>query len=164
MPTPVGTWVVRNFTTLAAPDKDLNSLKTQLKQDAEIKPFLSIEMPDLAALEELDNSLKQYLFAQWLEDNQKTTDFKNARTKLKSFFKDNSKAKRFFLDPTQYASVNATIGPDLISNYDFNQTTKVNLVIPRNIRDALFDGWENEGFHLIKILGHYGNKHIIVIV
>lgn len=117
---------------------------------------MKVELPALETIEQIDESFRQHLFAQWVMDDDKKEDFEELKTKLKSFADNNAQFKnKENLDPTNYEYVNSKVG-DLITEMDYNKTNTVRVVIPRALREVLFKGWEEKGFNFIRLLSHYG--------
>lgn len=137
---------------------DLPKLKTQLKSDDVIKTFLSVELVDLDAIEELDESFRQFLFAQWILDNDEKPNFKDARAKLHKLLPKNDykeKDGRIILDPTTHEDVKSSIG-QFLTKVDYNETYSIQVVVPEALRLALFDSWDKKGLNLVRVLYHYG--------
>lgn len=130
----------------------------ELKSDDVIKTFLSVELADLDAIEELDESFRQFLFAQWILDNDEKPKFKDARDKLHKLLPKNDyneKDGKIVLDPTMLEGVKSSIG-QFLTEVEYNKTYSIRVVVPEALRLALFDGWDEKGLNLVRVLYHYG--------
>lgn len=154
VPQPVASSVVRNFTSLAVPLDELPKFKTHLKQQDYIKEFLKVDLPDLNTVEAIDESFRKLLFAQWVvNDNSKK--FSDLKTKFQNLTGKPQFKRRESLDPTDYELVKATVGA-LITDIDVNKTHGIHVLVPHDLRLALFEGWEEQGYSFARMLYHYG--------
>lgn len=159
VPQPVSASVVRNFTTLAYPFGEIQKAKQDLKEEDYVKDFLKVELPALDTIEEIDESFRQHLFAQWVM-NDKKENFQELKTKLKTFSDETVIKHKEYLDPTNFELVNAKVG-DLLTEVDFNKTHAVKFVVPKALRKVLFKGWEDKGYSFVRLLSHYGETKMI---
>ena len=60
-----------------------------------------------------------------------------------------------YVDPSQTAEARKSFG-DLIFNVEFNKTHEMHLVVPEDLKEALFDGWQQHGMNFVRVLSHYG--------
>lgn len=162
VPQPVSASVVRNFTTLAYPLGEIKKVKEELKEEDYVKDFLKVELPALDSIEEIDESFRQHLFAQWVM-NDKTENFAALKTKLKTFSDGRQTVvkRKEYLDPTNFELVKGKVG-DLITEVDYNKTNTVKFVVPKALRLVLFKEWEDKGYSFIRLLSHYGAKYSIM--
>lgn len=155
VPQPVATSVVRNFTSLALPLEDLPKVKAQLRQEDFIKDFSKVVLPDLKTIEAVDESFRQHLFAQWTLKNDNSARFSELRERFHELTGKPHAVKKESLDPTDYEQVKNSISR-LITDVEVNKTHELHVVVPHNLRQALFDGWEEKGYSFARLLYHYG--------
>lgn len=129
--------------------------KNHWKQQGFVKDFLKVDLPDLKTIEALDDSYRQLLFAHWVtnDNSQKFSDLKSKFQNLAE--KPNFKRKES-LDPTDYELVKGAVG-DLITDFEFNKTHGIHVLVPHHLRLVLFSGWEEQGYGFARMLYHYGN-------
>lgn len=161
VPQPVALSVVRNFTSLAVPLDDLPKFKSHLKQQDYVKDFMKVDLPDLKTVEAIDDSFRQLLFAQWIM-NDNSQKFSDLKTKFQNLTGKPQFKRKESLDPTDYELVKATVG-SLITDIEFNKTNSIHVLVPQNLRLALFEGWEEKGYSFARILYHYGKKQKVSI-
>lgn len=132
-------------------------MKQKFENEDFVKEFSKVTQPDIKALEEIDENLRQFLFAQWILNNEDKSSFTESKEKLKSLIKQNYKysKKRVELDPTQPDLVKSQIG-ELVSEVKYNETFTMNVVVPNGLRMALFEGWEEKGFEIFPLLYPFG--------
>lgn len=126
----------------------------QFKDDDLIKTFLKVELPDLDAIETLDESFRQHVFAQWITHQEDKPRYKDLQKKLHKLIPKAGPSEKLDLNPTNYDLVKSTIG-ELITEVEYNKTQNIKIVVPEALRLALFDGWETKGINFIRILYHY---------
>lgn len=156
IPQPYESRILRNFTAFAA--QDLKTAKQRLSNEEFFKDFPSAEL-ELDNLSEINDALKQHMFAAWLKDD--TTKFNSLKSKFESLDVDEKQniRGRQYLDPSKSEEVRKNFG-DLMFDVDFNKTSKMHTIIPHDLKEALFDGWDNLGMNFVRILSHYGEKRI----
>lgn len=44
----------------------------------------------------------------------------------------------------------------LLYKVEVNKTHELHVVVPQQLRQALFDGWEEKGYRFARLLYHYG--------
>ncbi len=96
------------------------------------------------------------MFYEWLRGNNE--NFKKLREKFKSLEKDDDKShvKSFtYVDPSEREKLSTTF-KDLIFDIEFNKTHQLHMVVPDDLQDALFDGWNSHGMDFVRILNIYG--------
>lgn len=117
---------------------------------------MKVELADLETIEEIDESFRQHLFAQWIMNNEPR--FGELKTKLHSFIKKpHIKSAPVILDPSKFDEVNRTIG-NLITDIRVNKTHEIYVVVPEALRLALFERWEEKGYSFARMLYYYGNE------
>lgn len=134
-----------------------------------MKEFLKVELPALETIEKIDESFRQHLFAQWVMNKEKTENFDDLKTKLKSLTKETHIKYKETLDPANFVAINSKIG-DLVTEIEYNQTHTARVIIPEALRQVLFKGWEEQGYDFIRLLFHYGainfsfvfKKHVFI--
>lgn len=97
------------------------------------------------------------MFAAWLKDD--NTKFNTLKSKFESLDEDEKLniQGRLYLDPSKSEEVRKTFG-DLMFDVDFNKTSKMHTIIPHDLKEVLFDGWNNLGMNFVRTLTHYGRK------
>jgi hypothetical protein len=153
----------RNFTTLAYtnPNKIFN-LKSELAKQPYIDEFLAekIDLDDVDEVNEVDNNFLQHLFGYWVrEQTTQFTKFKNVYKKLTPQIKTPARKKLVMINPTNITAVNETIGGAL-STVVINNTN-IHVIVPYNLRQALFDDWE-ERDKVVYLLWQYSKDMDIV--
>lgn len=161
VPQPVASYVVRNFTTLAYPAENLQKVKKDLKEQDYVKELLKVELPALETIEKIDESFRQHLFAQWVMNKEKTSNFDDLKTKLKSLTVQTPIKYKEALDPANFVAISNKIG-DLITEVEFNSTHTAKVIVPEALRNVLFKGWEDQGYDFIRLLLHYGATSLIL--
>lgn len=108
----------------------------------------------LEEIKDIDDNFKRVLFAEWIEGNDK--NFQSMRKKLQEKIESQSFTKKIILENTIMNNDNITkmIG-DLITPVKLNDTTKLNVAIPSQVRNVLFDDWEELGIDFVRILSQY---------
>lgn len=154
VPQPISSSVVRNLTKLAVPLEDLPKHKAHFQSEESVKNFYKIVLPNLETIESIDESFRQHLFAQWIFNNENKR-FAELRSKLNSFIEKPQFTRKEILDPSDYERVNESIGA-MITQVEVNKTHEISVVVPQALRFALFEGWNEKGFNLVRLLFHYG--------
>lgn len=129
---------------------DLPDLKSQLQRETYVQEFAKIELPE--TVEEIDESFRQLLFAHWVHNN--NAEFGELKTKLHSFIEKPHVKQTKHLNPTDSAEL-GVVG-SLLADVEFNKTSHTRFVVPEALRFALFDGWDEKGINLVRVLNHYG--------
>lgn len=122
-----------------------------------MKDFLKVELPDLETITAINESFRQHLFAQWILNKDDEPRFKALTSKLHNLTEKHPSTQKNYLDPTNYDLVNQ-LG-ELIVDVEVNKTSKIKVAIPQDLRFALFDGWDNNGFIIIRVLYYYGKRN-----
>jgi hypothetical protein len=117
------------------------------------KDFPSLELPALDNITEIDEALRQHLFAEWLKvDHAK---FNELREKFNEIYNVDEKIiRQVFIDPSNLNKVKEAIG-EVIDNVQFNKTDVMHLVIPYKLKQALFEGWSDRDYNFVQMLVHY---------
>ncbi|CRK86823.1 CLUMA_CG000652, isoform A [Clunio marinus] len=158
VPQPVSTSVVRNFTTLSISSlDDLEEAKEKVKQEDYFKDFLKVDSPDIMSIESIDENFRKYLFAQWILNKDDKPEFAKLRNKLHSFMEKPHIKHKQMLDPTNYDQVKHTLN-ELITEVEVNKTHSLHVVVPNDLRFALFDDWEGKGLDLVHLLSNYAKS------
>lgn len=131
-------------------------MKKDLAEQDFVQEFLKVNLPSIDTIEEIDEHFRQYLFAQWIT-NDRSPEFVKLRTKLRSFSNKTEVLHKIDLNPANFEHVEREIG-DMTTEMKFNDTSKVNFVLPYNLRFALFSGWEDKGFSIVRLLHYYGKE------
>ena len=129
-------------------------LKKDFVEQDFVQEFMKINLPSIDTIEEIDENFRQHLFAQWIT-NDRSPEFVKLKTKLRSFLNKTEILHKVYLNPANFEHVEREIG-DLTTEMKFNDTSKVNFVLPYNLRFALFSGWEEQGFSFVRLLHYYG--------
>lgn len=158
-PIPTASYVVRNYSTLAyKTNAQFLQAKKDFQQEDFVKDFLKVELPALETIEEIDESFRQHLFAQWVSYVDKPTPrFNELKTKLKSLINKKQITGTVRLNPADFKNVEKEIG-EMMTEMDFNSTAKVKMVVPQDLRLVLFKDWENHGLRFVQLLYNYGEK------
>lgn len=124
-----------------------------LNEEDFVKDFLKVELPD--NITEVDENFRQHIFAQWLMNNHKTPEFDKLMSKFHKLNKEAPVKEKKYIDPTNFESVNSTVG-ELLTIMEYNKTDTIKILVPQALRLALFKGWEDQGFNFVRMLAHYG--------
>lgn len=156
IPQPIDANIIRNYTAFAA--HDVKSAKQRLLSEDFFKDFPIENLPD--EINEIDDILRQHMFAAWLNGNDEK--FNKLKNKFESLDQDENVpvTKLKYVDPSQTAEAHKSFG-DLIFNVEFNKTHEMHLVVPEDLKEALFDGWQQHGMNFVRVLSHYGEKFIL---
>lgn len=155
IPQPIDSSIIRNYTAFV--ESDIKKAKERLINEGFLKDFPNETLPNLNEITEISDVLKQHMFATWLNGND--GQFNKLREKFESLDVDEDVVVKKFLyvDPSQTKEANYFFG-DLIFDVQFNKTHQTNLVIPEDLKEALFEGWNEHGMSLIRVLTHYGEN------
>lgn len=153
IPQPIDASIIRNYTAFAA--HDVKSAKQRLLSEDFFKDFPVESLP--AEINEIDDILRQHMFAAWLNSNDEK--FNKLKNKFEELDKDEivPVTKLKYFDPSQNAEARKSFG-DLIFGVEFNKTHQMHLVVPEDLKEALFDGWNDHGMTFVRVLSHYGKK------
>lgn len=151
LPQPISPTSVRNFTIFAAPIDGLPALKRQYAEQDFVQEFLKVELPELETITEIDESFRQKLFAEWITSPPK---FKDLHNKLKTLTPKIKASKVEYIDPSSEPAMKNF--DDLVITMETNKTFTARILVPKQVRNVLFDGWEDKGINLIRLLFHYG--------
>lgn len=143
--------VARNFTDLKAIGGEIPLLRKKVAEEEYIKEFLNIELPEM--IEEIDDNFRRKLFATWVRSDKLFPTLKETYKTLNTYQLP-EKVKLQYINPTVLDEVNSTIGDNLVS-LDFNKTV-VHTVLPHTVRSALFQGWQEKGEDVIRLLTLFG--------
>ena len=157
VPQPTAAFVVRNFTSLAATYDEIDKIRSQIKNEEPVKSFQTVTLPDLDKIEEIDESFRQHLFAEWVSKNENKPRFRELKTKLHELTPKAAMTDKIYLNPTKTDEVTKLIG-ELITDIKVNTTFELHVVVPQDLRFALFEGWEEMGSKFGRLLYHYGNS------
>lgn len=96
------------------------------------------------------------MFAEWLNDNE--AKFNKLKEKFDSLDVDErvSIKETIYVDPSQESTRKLLEG--LVFNVQFNKTHQMYLAISEDLKEALFDGWNEHGMSLVWVLSNYGEK------
>lgn len=142
---------VRNFTTYASPIDKLPALKKQYAEHDFVKEFQKVELPELETITEINESFRQKLFVDWLTSPAK---FKDLNAKLKHLTPKVKVSKVEYIDPNDKAAIKDF--EELVVAVELNKTSTIRVLVPQHLRDILFEGWEEKGMELVRLLFHYG--------
>jgi hypothetical protein len=96
------------------------------------------------------------MFDAWIKGNDaKFLKLKHKFEALDVDEKIHIKEKHEYVDPSQRVLLSKIFG-DLLTNVSYNDTSKLHLVIPHDLKEALFDDWEKYGMDFVRILSQYG--------
>lgn len=153
IPQPIDSSIIRNYTSFAA--HDVKSAKQRLLSEDFFKDFPIEKLPN--EINDTDDILRQHMFAAWLNGNDEK--FTNLKNKFESLDKDENVpvTKLKYIDPSQTAEARNFFG-ELIFEIEFNKTHQMPLVMPEDLKEALFDDWNNHGMSFVRILSHYGES------
>ena len=147
--------VARNFSDLRVIGVEIPRLRKKVAEESYIKEYMSIELPEM--IEEIDENFRRKLFASWVKNDKVFSKLKETYKTLDTYqLPENINLQ--FINPTLLAQVNSTIGDNLIT-LNFNKTL-VPTVLPQTVRSALFQGWQEKGEDVIRLLTLFG-KFII---
>lgn len=151
LPMPLKPSTVRNFTMFASPLDVLPALKKQYAENEFVQEFLKVELPEMEAMTEINESFRQKLFADWLTSPAK---FKDLNAKFKNFNQKRKVTKVEYVNPSDEDVMKRF--EELVVAVPTNQTFTARVLVPEQVRSVLFEGWEGKGIELVRLLPHYG--------
>lgn len=110
-------------------------------------------MPDLDTITEIDETFRQHLFAEWLNKDNK--QFNVLKSKFNELSEKQETKGFVYLDPSKTEEVKNAVG-DLLTEVQFNNTHLMNVIIPKALRNALFQGWNERGNQVVRLLYPFG--------
>jgi len=149
----VSSSVVRNFTTFSASYDGLKDAKAALKNEEFFKSLQSNELPDILNITENSEEFRKHLFAEWFDKDQR--EFQELKSKFHEFHKKQKIKDTFYLNPGLHENTKKRLG-DLVFSVQYNKTHLMDVVIPEMLKNALFEGWNEHGMKILKVLYHYG--------
>lgn len=156
IPQPIDSNILRNYTSFGAQGPQAKNIKENLVSEYFSNGFPTEALPnDLNEITEISDSLKQHMFDAWLKGND--AKFLKLKNKFESLDEDeNIQIKNTdYVDPSERQLLSKIFG-DLIFDVEYNKTHELHLVIPHDLKEALFDGWTKYGMDFVRILSHYG--------
>ena len=143
--------VARNFTDLKAIGGEIPLLRKKVAEEDYIKEYMSIQLPEMIV--EIDENFLRKLFASWVKNDKQFSTLKETYKSLNPY-QQSEKIKLHYINPTLLDEVNSTIGDNLVS-LNFNKTL-VHTVLPQTVRAALFQGWQEKGDDITRLLTLFG--------
>ena len=144
---------MRNFTTFSAPNKDLIDIKAAIANEVYFKNLESNDLPNILNITENSEEFRKHLFAEWFDKDK--SEFNELKSKFHQFHKKQKILDVIYLNPGAQEVVKKRLG-DLVFAIQYNKTDIMHVVIPEMLKDALFEGWNEHGMNMLKVLSHYG--------
>ncbi|KAL7018664.1 hypothetical protein ACKWTF_010856 [Chironomus riparius] len=151
----VSSSVVRNFTTFQASHDDLKGIKASIMKEEFFKSLESNALPDIANITENSEEFRKHLFAEWFDKDR--SEFNQLKNKFHEFHKKEKIVDVMYMNPGAHEIVKKRLG-DLVFPVQFNQTDTMHVVIPKMLKDALFEGWNEHGMNMLRVLFHYAHS------
>ncbi|XP_070490979.1 uncharacterized protein [Chironomus tepperi] len=151
----VSSSVVRNFTTFSTSYDGLKDAKAAIENEEFFKTLQNVDLPDIANITENSEEFRKHLFAEWFDKDK--SDFAEMKSKFQSFHKKQKVMNVIYLNPGAHEIVKKRL-EGLVFPLQFNKTDTMYVVIPEMLKDALFEGWNDHGMKMLKLLYHYANS------
>ena len=151
---------MRNFTTFSAPYDGLKDAKAVIQKEEFFKNLQKIDLPDIANITENSEEFRKHLFAEWFNKDQ--SEFKELKRKFHEFHKKQKILDVIYLNPGKPETVENRL-EGLVFPVQFNKSDTMKVVIPEMLKDALFEGWNDHGMKMLKLLYHYGKGSIKLV-